>query len=40
EYATSMEMAGMSLSVLKLDDELKDLVDYKASTPFFTNINK
>jgi dihydroxyacetone kinase-like protein len=40
EYATSMEMAGMSLSVLKLDDELKELLDYKASTPFFTNINK
>ena len=40
EYATSMEMAGMSLSVLKLDDELKELVDYEASTPFFTNINK
>lgn len=40
EYATSMEMAGMSISVLKLDDELKELVDYPASTPFFTNYNK
>ena len=40
EYATSMEMAGMSISVLKLDDELKELLDYEASTPFFTNYNK
>ena len=40
EYATSMEMAGMSISVLKLDDELKGLLDYEASTPFFTNYNK
>lgn len=40
EYATSMEMAGMSISVLKLDDELKSLLDYEASTPFFTNYNK
>ncbi len=40
EYATSMEMAGMSISVLKLDEELKGLLDYEASTPFFTNYNK
>lgn len=40
EYATSMEMAGMSISVLKLDSELKELLDYEASTPFFTNYNK
>jgi len=40
EYATSMEMAGMSISVLKLDEELKGLLDYEAITPFFTNYNK
>lgn len=35
EYATSLEMAGMSISLLKLDDELKELVDFNAYTPFF-----
>jgi phosphoenolpyruvate---glycerone phosphotransferase subunit DhaK len=35
EYATSMEMAGCSVSVLKLDDELKALLDAPAETPFF-----
>ncbi len=40
EFATSMEMAGMSISVLKLDDQLKELLDYDANTPFFTNCNK
>ncbi len=35
EFATSMEMAGASISVLKLDDELKRLVAAPADTPFF-----
>lgn len=35
EYATSLEMAGMSISLLKLDDELKELIDFNAYTPFF-----
>lgn len=35
EYATSMEMAGASISILKLDDELKPLLDAPANTPFF-----
>lgn len=35
EYATSMEMAGASISLLKLDDELKRLMDAAADTPFF-----
>jgi dihydroxyacetone kinase DhaK subunit len=35
EYATSMEMAGCSVSLLKLDDELKALLDAPAETPFF-----
>lgn len=40
EYATSMEMAGMSITVMKLDEQLKELLEYPASTPFFTNFNK
>lgn len=35
EFATSMEMAGASISLLKLDDELKDLLSKPAHTPFF-----
>jgi dihydroxyacetone kinase-like protein len=35
EYATSLEMAGASLSLLKLDDELTRLLDAPASSPFF-----
>ena len=35
EFATSMEMAGASISLLYLDDELKRLVAAPASSPFF-----
>lgn len=35
EFATSMEMAGMSISLLKLDNELKKLLKKSANTPFF-----
>lgn len=35
EYATSLEMAGFSISLLKLDDELKELMEQPAYTPFF-----
>jgi dihydroxyacetone kinase-like protein len=35
EFATSMEMAGASISILYLDDELKRLVAAPASSPFF-----
>lgn len=35
EYATSMEMAGTSVSIFKLDDELKRLLDAPADSPFF-----
>ena len=35
EFATSMEMAGASISLLKLDDELKTLLSKPAQTPFF-----
>lgn len=38
EFATSMEMAGASISVLKLDAELADLLDASAHTPFFTQL--
>ena len=40
EYATSMEMAGLSLTVFKLDQELKELLSMPAKTPFYTNYNK
>ncbi len=34
EYATSMDMAGMSISLLKLDDELKKYLAAPCLTPF------
>jgi len=40
EFATSMEMAGLSLTIFKLDDEMFELLGYPASTPFYTNSNK
>lgn len=38
EFATSMEMAGASLTFFKLDDELAALLDAPAQTPFFTQV--
>lgn len=38
EYMTSIEMAGFSISLLKLDDELKVLLDAKADTPAFKQL--
>jgi dihydroxyacetone kinase-like protein len=35
EFATSMEMAGASLTLCRLDAELKDLLARPADTPFF-----
>lgn len=35
EYMTSLEMAGCSVTLLKLDEELKELLDAKADTPAF-----
>ncbi|TJX68914.1 dihydroxyacetone kinase subunit DhaK [Soehngenia saccharolytica] len=32
-YMTSLDMAGFSITILKLDDELKELLLYKANTP-------
>lgn len=40
EYATSMEMAGLSVTLFKLDSELKQLLLAPAKTPFYTNLNK
>lgn len=38
EFATSMEMSGFSISLFRLDDELKRLLSKPASTPFFTQL--
>lgn len=38
EYATSIEMAGFSISLLKLDEELKGYLDAPAQTPFFVQL--
>jgi dihydroxyacetone kinase-like protein len=35
EFATSLEMAGASISLLRLDDELTRLLARPARTPFF-----
>ena len=34
EYATSMEMAGASISICKMNDELKKYMDHPVCTPF------
>ncbi len=38
EYATSLEMAGASVSVLRVDDELAELLDAPASSPLLARI--
>lgn len=38
EFATALEMAGLSISLLRLDEELKALIDAKAQTPFFKQL--
>lgn len=35
EYVTSLEMAGASLSIMQLDDELEELLHDPAGSPFF-----
>lgn len=40
EFATSMEMAGLSVTILRLDEELKRYLRAPASTPFYTSENK
>lgn len=38
EFATSMEMAGASLTFMRLDSELTGLLDHPANTPFFKQL--
>jgi phosphoenolpyruvate---glycerone phosphotransferase subunit DhaK len=38
ELATSLEMAGASITLLRLDDELKRLVDAAADSPFIQQV--
>lgn len=40
EFATSMEMAGLSVTLFKLNDQHKKYLRTIASTPFYTNYNK
>lgn len=40
EYATSLEMAGASVSLLKLDDELKRLLDADAHSPLLPRFGQ
>lgn len=40
EFATSMEMAGCSVTLFKLNERLKNYLRMPASTPFYTNENK
>ncbi|MDD4860426.1 MAG: dihydroxyacetone kinase subunit DhaK, partial [Dehalococcoidales bacterium] len=40
EYATSMEMAGASISLLRLNDEFKKLLDAPAFSPFLLQWRK
>ena len=37
-YATSMEMAGASLTIMKLDDQLENLLSADADCPFWRNL--
>jgi len=39
-FMTSLEMAGASISILKLDQEMKYLLDYPANTPAFVQWKK
>jgi dihydroxyacetone kinase len=38
EYAASLEMAGASISLLHVDDEMARLMDAPASSPFFDRL--
>jgi dihydroxyacetone kinase len=40
EFATSLEMAGASLTVLRLDDTLTPLLDAAAESPFFVQTGR
>ena len=38
EFATSMEMAGLSVSLMRLDDQLKRYLDAPCNSPFFVQV--
>lgn len=38
EFATSMEMTGLSISILKLNEKLKKYLDVPCETPFFKQL--
>lgn len=38
EFATSMEMSGASITLFRLDGELKALLDHPAQSPFFVQV--
>jgi dihydroxyacetone kinase-like protein len=38
EFFTALEMAGFSITMLKLDEELKDLIAAPAESPYFTQF--
>lgn len=38
EFATSMEMAGASISICRVDDEMKEWIDMPVHTPFYTQV--
>ena len=40
EYATSMEMAGLSISIMRLDEELASLIDAPFQTPFHVQAGR
>ena len=37
-YMTSLDMEGFSITLLKVDDELKKLLDAPADTPAFVQV--
>jgi dihydroxyacetone kinase-like protein len=38
EFATSLEMAGASISIIRVDDEMLNLINKPAHTPFYTQV--
>ena len=40
EYVTSMEMGGCSITIMKLDDELRRMIDYVADSPAFVQLGE
>jgi dihydroxyacetone kinase len=38
EFATSLEMAGASISIIRVDDEMLNLINNPAHTPFYTQV--